>query len=133
MKTFAVRMVATALFGAVAFTGLGAAPVAARTSGQAEKFAGTYRVHVKWLDQTWSTYRMVLLVNGTGSDEGGNSITWSHVGRQFTYYTFDEERSFSIRGDGVRNQSGFNTRKNPGPFEASFGDSAVWYAVKIPR
>jgi hypothetical protein len=132
MKAFAVRVIAMALFGAVAFTGLDAPPVAA-TPAQTEKFAGTYRVHVNWHDSGYHTFSMVLLGNETGTDSFGNQIRWSHIGRQFSFYSFDLNETFFAHGTGVRNRNGFNSRKNPGTIELStlFTDTGVWYAVKI--
>ena len=131
MKTVALRVVAMALFGALAFSGFAAVPAGASTSVPGEKFAGTYRVHIKPAGGDYGTFSMVLLVNGTGTDSAGDHIVWSHIHLQFSFTAFDLGETFFVTGHGTRNADGFSSRAHPGTIFRSDGSTAVWYAVKI--
>jgi hypothetical protein len=133
MKSFATRAIAMTLFGAVAFTGLGASAVGASTRVNEDKFAGVYRVHVNWdgMGYGHGTIKIVLLGNGTGTDNAGNHISWTHKGRHLDFYDFDLNETFFIHGTAVRNRDGFSSRQDPGTLTHSNGHTAVWYAVKV--
>ena len=133
MRIVVTRLIAIALFGAVAFTGFETAPVAASTPGQILKFTGVYRMHIGTADGKFgNTFAMVFLGNGTGTDPFGDQVRWSHNGRHFSFTAFPLDESWIVVADGIRNRNGFNSRKNPGTLKFIFtGATSTWFAVKL--
>jgi hypothetical protein len=137
MKTRAVRVIAMALFSAVAFTGFATGPASASTPAQWLKFSGIYRFHVGTPDGKFSDSSFKIeFSNGSGTDPGHNQIQWSHVGRHFHYTIFPLSEAWFIVGDGIRNRNGLSSRKNPGTYKIIYTNDFheephTWFAVKV--
>ena len=102
-------------------------PAAVASTVAPNHVAGTYTVHGIWTGRgNWFQYSLTLNTDHTGSDEYGDTITWSTNGRAFTMTLNGGTATYQ----GTKSKAGFDNLLHPGTMTNTTGRSGIWYAVK---
>jgi hypothetical protein len=91
--------------------------------------AGNYNLSYKFGQPDWATQPVTLNRNHTWTGLGENG-TWSVAGKTVTLTTTFSGDMFTFVG--TKNRVGISKRNRPGTLTDQYGDSGVWYAVRVP-